>query len=349
MRILIISPSLNIHGGVRVLVEWANGFARRGHDVTLQSLQGGFPKNGNSENRWIDINPDVELLTSGNVNFPLNAFDVAIAGSPHIAHLLYAMPLNAKKFLFLQMCEEIFQPDNKQYVKTCIDAYKLPMPLISISAWNIEKILNEYARNPECPIHYVGNGVSDDFKPGKKDDQLTILVEGWIGYNYAKDTDAIAPKVAKRLKEKYGARIIAYSQFPKNTRQFGNLPFLQYQDVPDEYYTCPDTKTIATLYQRSHLLVKASRYDARSCAPVEAMKCGTPTARAIIEGDDDLQNNGNALRCEYSEEALFETACKIIDNKDTMQGLIENGLQYAETYLNWDYWIEEIEKIFNEA
>lgn len=347
LKILIISPSLNIHGGVRVLVEWANGLTRRGHDVTLQSLQGYFPLKNGKLNEWIKIHPDVDFQTGSTV-FPDSAFDVAIAGSPDIAHWLNASRFTARKYLFLQMCEEMFTPDNKAYVDKCIAAYRLKMPILSISKWNIEKILMEYGRNPDYPMHYIGNGVSDDFKPGIKDDGLTILVEGWVGYNYAKDTEAIAPKVAKRLKEKYNTRIIAYSQFPKDTRQFGNLPFLQYQDVPDEYYVSPDTKTIITLNQRAHLLIKASRDDARSCAPVEAMKCGTPTARAITNGDDDLIHGLNCLRCEYDENKLFTIAEQLILDEKLQSELRSNGLEYAEKYLNWDKWMQEIEQIISQ-
>lgn len=348
LNILIISPSLNLHGGIRVLVEWANGLARRGHYVTFQSQQGYFPngKDGKA-NKWIEIHPSVEFITD-KVEFPANAFDVAIAGSYQVAHFLNAQKWNCRKYCLIQMCEELFHPDNKAYVKQVTDAYRLPMPLICISKWNIDRILNEHARNPEYPIHYVGNGVTNDFKPGEKDKTPTILVEGWIGYNFAKDTEAIGAKVAKRLKEKYIVRILAYSQLPKDEQRFGNLPILQYQNIPDEYYLSPNTKQITSLYQRAHLVIKASRYDARACAPVEAMKCGTPTARAIIEGDDDLIHGLNCLRCGYNEDELFAISERLLLDEKLRAELVENGFKYAEKMLDWDYWMQEIEKIISQ-
>lgn len=347
MRILIISPSLNIHGGVRVLVEWANGLTRRGHEVTLQSQQGYFPIKDGKANKWVEIHHDVEFVT-GNVLFPQNAFDVAIAGSPQIANFLNAQKWNCRKYCLIQMCEELFLPENKSYVKQVTDAYRLPMPLICISEWNIERILNEHARSPSHPIYYVGNGVSNDFLPGEKDKELTVLVEGWIGYNAAKDTEAIGAKVAKRLKEKHGVRVLAYSQLPKDDQRHCNLSILQYQDVPDEYYVSPDTKQITSLYQRAHILVKASRYDARSCAPVEAMKCGTPTARAIEKGDDDLIHGLNCLRCEYDENQLFDIAEQLLLDEKLRTELIEGGFKYAKKMLDWDYWMREVEKIISQ-
>jgi len=338
MKILIKCPSFNKHGGIRVLIEHANGLARLGHEVYFQVINSGQKPD------WIAVSPEVEIVY-GNAYFPKGFFDVILAGSPFVALDVYAQYPGVRSFMFLQMCEELFNPENKQYVDSCIKAYRLPMPIIGISQWNKERIYFQHGRNPELPYHIIGNGVGDEFKPGKKDDGLTVLVEGWIGYNHAKDTNALGPKVAKRLKEDYGARVIAYSQFPKNTTQFGTLPFLNCYDVPDEYYVGPNTETIVELNQRAHILVKASRFDARSCAPVEAMKCGTPTSRAIELGDDDLIHGINSIRCAYDEQELYAAAAELIENTRLRESLTAGGLEYAKTELSWDKWTKELEKI----
>lgn len=329
MKILIITPSLNPHGGIRVLVEWANGLARRGHHVTLQS------ENGVITADWVDISPAVEVLPGQ--FWGLHGYDVAVAGTPAIARRMDPMSGSAERFFLLQMAEDMFAPNHKAWVETCHLSYQVKMPIIGISRW-VEKHVRQWRGDGK--MYYIGNGVSADFQPGKKDRDLTVIVECWGGYpgnsNPAKDINQLGPKVAEHLKQKYGARIIGMSQFPAWT----------YGHVPDEYFQKPDQQTWVRTMQRGHIMVKASRYDARSTAPVEAMACGVPTARALVEGDDDLIHEYNCLRGGYSMEELIGQAEQLINDEETRHTLAANGLEYREKYLSWDYWLGKVEGIF---
>ena len=336
MKILIITPSLAPHGGVRVLVEHANGLAHQGHDVTLQVVH----KPEQALPNWVDFHEDVEIQ-SGAIKYNPARFDAIIYGSPFLAVQFHSHYKDAKTFLLLQMCEELFNPDNKAYVQQAIESYHLPIPIIGISQWNKDRILDVHKRDPNLPYHLIGNGVSDNFKPGIKDEGLTVLVEGWVGYNPAKDTEAIAPRVALHLKQKYGARIIAYSQFPLSH------PQAKFKDVPDEYYVQPTAEQIVRLNQRATFLLKASHYDARSCAPVEAMKCGTPTVRAIDLGDDDLLGGYNCVRCRYDYSQMIALSELVIEGS-VLPKLQLNGLEYAKTNLSWPHWSNELFKIISQ-
>jgi glycosyltransferase involved in cell wall biosynthesis len=337
MKVLIISPSLAPHGGVRVLVEHANGFAAQGHDVTLQVVQHTMKALPN----WVTFHEDVEI-DIGDTRFNPAKFDAVIYGSPFMAVRFHNHYRNANAFMLLQMCEELFNPNDANYVKQAIESYHLPIPIIGISQWNKDRILDVHKRDPILPYHLIGNGVSDSFCPGIKDDGLTVLVEGWVGYNPAKDTEAIAPRVAKHLKEKYGARIIAYSQFPLAH------PQAKHKDVPDEYYVQPTLDQIVRLNQRATFLLKASKFDARSCAPVEAMECRTPTVRAIDMGDDDLIHKYNCLRGVYNYDEMICNAEMMIEIEYLCQTLAEHGMQYAETNLSWPHWSNELFKIISQ-
>lgn len=184
-------------------------------------------------------------------------------------------------------------------------------------------------------MYYVGNGVNlNDFPIVKeKNEPLTVLVEGWEAYNPAKDVGSLGPKVAGRLRAD-GYRILAYSQFPLKT-----LP-----NVPHEYYCKPDLGKLNELYTRAHVLVKATRYDARALAPMEAMTKGTVTARAIVHGDDDLINNVTALRCRYGEEELYQTAKRLLTDHTLRETLAQNCIEYVQKF-TWEYYIGQIKEI----
>lgn len=329
MKILIISPSLNPHGGIRVLIEWANGLARRGHAVTLQVEAGPVRA------EWAKISPEVEALPGP--LWDLKGYDIAVAGGPDIALRLDQMKGPANKFFLLQMAEDMFAPSWRNYVDACRRSYQVKMPIIGISRW-VEQYVRQWRGAGD--MYYIGNGVSEDFKPGKKDRDLAVVVECWGGYpgnsNPAKDIEQLGPQCAAHLKQKYGARIIALSQFQAWV----------YAHVPDDYIHQPSHETWIRTMQRGHLLVKASRLDARSTAPVEAMACGMATARALVQGDDDLHHEYNCLRGGYTLDELISNAERLIEDAALRAALEANGLQYRRQYLSWDYWLGKAEEIF---
>ena len=325
---------MNIHGGVRIIIDWANHLSRRGHAVTLQIIRPA----GYRWDNWIDIDSTVRIQVSTAIN--LNGYDIAIATFPAAALAMDADSSFCKKFYFLQMAEHLFDP-NPAWHNLCFQSYKVKMPIVGISKWVEEEVRKHRG---DGKMYYVGNGVSDDFKPGQKDEGLTVLVEGWGGYNDAKDVDLLAPRVAEVLHKEYGAKIIAFSQFPLSFHKKAK----QYEHCLSEYHEAPSREELVRLYQRPRIMLKASKYDARSCAPVEAMKCGTVTVRAIERGDDDL-NDSNSIRTIYTFEALEYWAKKAVyhaqNNTESWQLLNEGAKLYAAASLNWETRMNEIENI----
>lgn len=324
MKICYLAPHLHRpHGGIRVIIEHVNHLAKRGHQVTLHVFGEAMSKT------WCKISDKVDIRYGGLIT---DDHDIVVATTPPLALVLNQAKIASKKFYFLQMAEDRFDARAKEFNAKALQSYKVPFPIIGISRW-VEFYVRSY--RADAPMYYVGNGVSTDFVPGKQDKGLTILVEGWESYGQSKDVSAIAPKVAKRLKETYGAKILAYSQFPCKT-----MP-----DVPDEFYQVPTHDQLIRLYQRSHILLKASVLDARSCAPVEAMCCGCVPVRAIHHGDDDLIHMVNCLRGEYSEEGLFQNAARLIEDESLRIELKKGGLSYAKEWLSWERWMGVIESI----
>lgn len=331
MKINYLIPSLNPHGGIRVLVEHCNGLARKGHDVTLTSLQGPMRNPG-----WVKIEESVKLRFGG--GHRVDAEAILVAGSPPVANQIAGF--SNKKVFFLQMAEHLFvSPSSgafKDWNAQCVKSYQFPGPIIGISKWVEEEVFQVSGRRID---HYIGNGVGDEFSYRPEMKERILLVEGWEGYNFAKDTLGIAPKIAERIRAEYpDIYIIAYSGQPISTRK----------DVPHEYYQAPSNEILVQLYQRATVMLKASRYDARSCAPVEAMACGTPTVRLLSLGDDDLNAN-NSIRFPYDANFMDEATNSVMtlfENSSIRNALIKSGLEYREKELRWEKWISKLEEIY---
>lgn len=294
MRIAYTIPSIARHGGMRIMFEHLNRLLEFGHEVVAY-----YPRRGKPD--WFQIHPHVQWEWNYE---KLRGVDVLVITSPHTIDMV--RKINAKKtFLFCQMAEHLFRPHDRKWQAQCRNFYIAPFPMLSISKWNIEMFEKQFGRT--APTHYIGNGVNvQDFPiDSSVKDGKTVLVEGWECSNPSKDVDHVAPNVARRLKDE-GYTILAY----------GALPIKVLPSVPDEYHEKPDMKTLNELYSRATILLKASKYDARACAPVEAMTKATVTARAIIEGDDDLIHGVNCLRSEYSFDGLYASAKSLLESPD---------------------------------
>ena len=319
MRIFIQSPNINSrHGGIRVINEWANRLQAFGHKVILYNQAGPVRCD------WMTITCKIVNTTS-----LLDKSDLLIVTSPHGAFLL-AKDKPVKKVVFLQMLEHLFNITNKSFFDSCLALYTTKYPLISISQWNIRLMQNKYQR--KGPIHYVGNGVNlDDFPISNKPKEGKIaLLESPEPTNMAKDTEKIAVQIAKNLIEK-GWTIKGFGlQAAKD-------------NIYTEYFTKPSLETMNRLYDEATIMIKATRYDARSTAPLEAGTKGTVTIRAIIEGDDDL-NDSNSFKTGYSYDKLFDATMFAINNPEQLKQRSENIKAYVQTY-TWDYWMYKINEI----
>lgn len=323
MKIFLTIPSVAIpHGGMRVIMEWANRLTEW-HQVYLY-----VEKRGTCD--WFKLSPKVTMIS--NPHFIRNC-DCLIITSPHSMHFENHTYCPKKVFIFLQMMEHMFH-GGEEWMLKCLKFYRSKHPMILISEWNKRSLIKDFHREGE--MHYVGNGVNlEDFPINNSlaKDGKTVLVEGWEGYNQAKDVDMIGPKVATRLKEE-GYTVVAYGQVPLKT-----MPA-----ALSAYHYRPTLQLINKLYDEATIMIKASRYDARSCSPVEAMTKGTVTARAIIEGDDDLTDGQNCIKVGYDEELLYRSAIRLLTRDNLRLCLASSCRAYVQKY-DWPYWMNIINEI----
>lgn len=323
MRIVITCPNVNsIHGGIRVILEWANHLHDLGHHVTI------FDQAKRRACKWFPVKVPI-----ANNSYVFTRCDCLIVTSPHGVEY-FDKPI-AKKFGFVQMMEHHFRPDNRKWVEMCAKFYQTPFPMFSISHWNIQEMTTKWGRIG--PTHYIGNGINLHQFPILEHikDYKTILIESPQTSNPSKDPDLITLKVAKRLKAD-GYKVIGY----------GANPLTIMTETVDEYYVKPELGRLNSLYQRATILLKATKMDARSTSPIEAMTKGTVTVRAIEMGDDDLTME-NSYRCLYNEQMLYDEAKIALSSHKLTDQKAKICLEYAQQN-TWDKWINKINQIITQ-
>ena len=323
MNICLTIPGFVPHGGIRVILEWANGLTRLGHNIFLLCKK-------YEKCTWFKIDKRIQIYSNPDVILPSS--DILVICSPHSIDLQRHPNCPTKTFIFMQMLEHMFRPTDRAWVQRCNQFYLSNHPLISISGWNIEYIQKLGRKGV---VHYIGNGINQKDFPIKKCEKQgnVVLVEGWEVNNPSKDSNFVAHSVANQLK-KDGCTILAYSQGILKT----------YPDIPDEYYKLPSLKRINELYSRADILLKASNYDARSTSPIEAMTKGCIPIRAINKGDDDLVHLVNCMRSGYNAQEMYDNARIVLTDKKLKQKLESNCLQYVRNN-TWSHHIVGIERI----
>jgi len=323
MKILYTLPGIsNPHGGYRIVCEHLTRLKKLGHETAL------FVENGKIECDWYDLSG----ITVTGDRSAFKRYDTIVIGSPHSIWVEDHIRPDQKCFLFMQMVEEKFRSNDRSWSLMCRKFYMSRFPIIHGSRWGEEYVRKIGHRGA---MHYIGNGVNFNHFPisDKPKDGKTILLESPFSRNPAKDTDRLASKVIFRLKSE-GYNIIGYGSDDLDSR----YPL-------DEYIMRPSLEDMNRMYEEASILVKATKWDARALSPVEAMTKGCVTARAIIQGDDDLMHGVNCLRSGYDENELYENSSFLLKNQDYLSLISGACGAYVQLHCNWETIIPQLEKI----
>lgn len=324
LKILITTPAVNArNGGIQVLIAWCNHLKNTfGHDVTLFTE---LKHETRCDWRRLDVPITAE--------FKGGYYDVVIIGSPH-SIWIEDFITTEKCFLFAQMAEHLFHPDDLRWVSKCLKFYRSKFPMFSISTWNIAEFQN---MGRTAHTEYISNGVDfNDFPLWygwvTKDPKVALLESPQSG-NPTKDTDMLALRLAGELKAK-GFQVLAY----------GARPLSHFRQNVTAYNNNPKLSTINNLYQSASVMIKATKMDARSCSPLEAMTKGCVTSRAINQGDDDLADGVNSMVCRYDYNELKEQTLELLKNHELRKKLAEKCITYVSQQ-TWQKALEPVNEI----
>ena len=331
MNLLYVVPALGPCGGIRIVVEHCNRLKERHPDwrILIAAFKPDKPN-------WINV--DVPIINFN--HHPAYApYDAVVATGYQTVKRVNIIRKAKRKVYFVQMMEHLFFKglDQRRH-NDARESYRLAkkwgFEFITIAPW-LKDRLTEFGADSII----VPNGVNmSEFHPRRDPKEHAIVIEG-DGRNYAKDTEQITLKVALELREAYGYKIWGYAALHK-----------PWHDRYDTFIHKPTTAQMRKLYSNAKFMLKASRYEGRACAPVEAMCCGTPSVRGIIEGDPDIIDGYNALRVGYDYQELHDAAFKLASNLatgGTLYEKLQKGCkEYAQTKLRWEPMITKLARYY---
>lgn len=336
MKIVYTLLGLGVAGGIRIVIEHCNRLAERGHSVTLVPLshQGDLPT---PDDFWMPLRcglakvEDLESLAE--------AADVVIATEANTAEPVAKLETKAEKYYFIQMRESLFflfgNPLWAGQVEMNYKRFKGVLKPIVISWW-LKDFLEKIYGYEDIPI--VPNGVNTDmFYPDPaypKREFPRVLIEGHT-HGEAKDVGNMSFETVEAYKRMVGpVEVWGVSQLEPQ------YPF-------DHFVQMATQEEMRQLYSSCDVLVKASRYEGRSCIDVEAMACGCAVNRAITFGQDDLIHGYNCMKVQYGDfQGFFNHLVAMLKENTVRSMLVANGLRYVRENLDWDPFIDRLETIY---
>jgi hypothetical protein len=247
--------------------------------------------------------------------FKQTHFDLVICCSPHSA---WVLGMN-KTVVWAQMAEHLFREEDKLFDAKCRLWYKHDN-IVCNSKWLKVFMPQANVCRTWLPSYFV------EAKPQER--TFDLLLESPVSNNPSKDVNGFALKVARHLKQKYPSiRIVGYGAKKCADPIFNN------------FFVSPINNTLTTLYSTSKLLLKATVHDGAACAPIEAMRFGCLTVRALENGDDYMTNE-LGWRTKYNLDDFIQAAEIALLEARQPEGFndYENRLRACKAFINtWTF------------
>ena len=376
MKINFTLYSTSMTGGVRAIFEVANGLSKRGHEVTITSLEGDhtwFPLEASvnyvekpnfikllnplkqlksrESLRYSSITPVLGQMKMGfeaDLIKPLTEAipecDINVATWFLTSFAVYRSD-RGKMFYFFMDFDELAEKHGHYYHQLFKESLYLPLNIITISTWLKEYIMENYHKDAsvcgvglEHNVFYPREGILKEIEGYK-------IMGIFRGYDYKGDSDLINALNTVYENSPEIHPIIVCSKDTYNGLKENN-------DIKFDYtfFESPDDDKLAELYSSSDLFVFASHIEGYGLPPLESMACGTPVVTTDCKGVRDFVLDGeNALIVPPKEpEALAQSIIKVMKDHDLQEKLTDNGLITAQKF-TWERVIDVFEKAFADA
>jgi glycosyltransferase involved in cell wall biosynthesis len=346
MRIAFVVSSLRLSGGVRVIVEYANRLAWRGHMISIVTPGGMVDEiivgeldpqvsvletvRGWSDTRY-DLGkvllawqlaqavPDSDVVMATHTPTTVPAWLAGrILGKGHLAWLY----LDYKEmFRGRWIGERLLTFAPHWFDRILVASQACRQEILDLAG--IESVM-------------IGIGLDSLFRPRQveRDDDARLTL--FVG-----DT-----RPRKGLRDFLQAASLVYQKEPRLKLAIVSKDACHIQsEVPFTCYCRPSDEELAGLYASCDVFVSASWYEGFGLPPLEAMACGAPVVLTDSRGVREFAVNGvNCLMVPIQDpDSLAEAILRVLTDEELATRIAANGLQTALRY-SWDDAVDRFER-----
>jgi glycosyltransferase involved in cell wall biosynthesis len=313
MHIGFFLPSLEISGGIRVVLVHSLFLQENGYDVDL-----------------IVPESNIDFITFQGHKFNvigLNKDTIACQYDIIVATLYTTLNpvLNyykAKRRLYLvQGYETDFYTYGDFLRGEAEKTYNMRFGVeyITISKWCKTWLMEKYNHNSRFAPNGIFLNSFIEHKRNLNKEKVRILIEG-DSSSFIKNVDESFKIVEKLDKKKFEIWYISYNGKPK-----------RWYRVDKFFYKVPYEK-VSEVYEKCDILIKSSRLESFSFPPLEMMATGGYCIVVPNGGNMEyLKNEQNCLLYKLGDiDAAVESIKRLIDDEQLQKHLYENGLETAK-------------------
>lgn len=329
MTITIALPFINLTGGIRVLLDYANWLHDAGHRVTVvyprwpyqfqytrRQQWGEFRKHLRQGNRllWLPLRCRLRCVPLIRTAFLPRADVVVAAGWPTAHDVARLSASRGRKVLIVFHHESGTGPEDRVTAM-----YRLPCYRIAFSRFVRDSIAARFG----CDIHdVVPNGVDPSvFHPdGGVEPRSVLFLYHPDPRKGAADGIAALARVRERIPD-VSIRVCG-------TVRPDRLP----DWMPFEFH--PGDATLRRRYSQSAALLYPSRYEGFALPPLEAMACGCPPVATPVGAVPEYAADGvNAVIVPVGDvDAMAGAVARLLGDTDLRQRLSRSGQETAAEF-----------------
>jgi glycosyltransferase involved in cell wall biosynthesis len=348
LRIHILLPGLTSKagGGTKIMYEYANRLATRGHEVhvyhsvvkpfrpmksplwfkwTLSFLRNKFSK------KWFKFHASVKLHVVPDItNDYLPNADVVFSTWWELAYRVAALsPEKGKKFNLIQSLELWTGFEQEVY-----DSFKLPITHLVIANYLKEAVYTHSGTTPillnnaiDTQIFHITSPIDTRVAP-----KIIMLYS-----ELSLKGSATALMVFRKLKERVkNLEITLFSTFAKP------------ENLEDWIHFHRNPTNLPELYNEASVFFSPSLIEGWALPPAEAMACGCAVVCTNIGGHADYAIDGQTalLVPPADEKVMEERLFELLSDMELKNTLAKNGNEFISTQFNWDASVTQLEKLF---
>lgn len=312
-NIVFVIPSVQISGGIRVILEHCLLLKEKGWDVTLLN-EGIEEKNIKFKGREINCLSRTSVEVEARI-------DKCVASLWSTTEFVNAYSNIQEKYYLVQGFETDFSKSGDPFKIKANATYNLPIRYITISKWCQRWLREDY----EKIARYAPNGIDlEKFKIVKRDfskSKIRILVEG-NSEDHNKNIDESFEIINKLDANKFEVWYMSYLGEAKSWYRVDKCLY----KVPYE--------EVGNIYGQCDVLLKSSKLESFSYPPLEMMATGGLVVVAPNEGNREyLIDEENCLfYTSGNVEMAVQQINRICEDEKLREKLILSGLQTVKSY-----------------